>query len=187
MIMSFLPLKKAIIKAKKNKKCIVIYLSPQGKKISNSRLKKLSKKKIIILICGRYQGIDQRLINKYVNKEISIGDYILTGGELAAMVFIDSISRFLPGVIKKKKSEHQDSFSHMLLDYPHYTRPKIIDNMKVPKILLSGNHKKIKLWRLKKSIQQTFLKKPKLLKKKKLKNIEKKLLNKFKKKLNKKI
>jgi len=100
MIMSFSPLKKAIKTVKKKK--LVIYLSPQGKKITYKKLKKLSKKKTIILICGRYQGIDQRIIDKYVDKEISIGDYILTGGELAAMVLIDGISRFVPGVIKKK-------------------------------------------------------------------------------------
>lgn len=166
MIMSFFPLKKAIIKAKKNKKFLVIYLSPQGKKINNTRLKLLSKKKRIILICGRYQGIDQRLIDNLVDKEISIGDYILTGGELAAMVLIDGISRFIPGVIKKNEKKIHDSFTNSLLDYPHYTRPKKICKMKVPKVLLSGNHEKIKKWRLKKSIIQTFLKKPKLLKNK---------------------
>ncbi|CAL4322442.1 tRNA (guanine-N(1)-)-methyltransferase [Buchnera aphidicola (Periphyllus testudinaceus)] len=182
MIMNFYPLKKAIVKAQKNNKYKIIYLSPQGKKISNSKLKKLAKKKFIILICGRYQGIDQRFIKKYVDEEISIGDYILTGGELAAMVLIDGICRFLPGVIKKKKSQHQDSFSNMLLDYPHYTRPKIVENMKVPKILLSGHHKKIKLWRLKESIKNTFFKKPNLLKKKYLNNKEKKILNKIQKK-----
>ncbi len=181
MIMSFLPLKKAITHAKKKNEYIVIYLSPQGKKLSYKILKKLSKNKFILLICGRYQGIDQRFIDKYVHKEISIGNYILTGGELAAMVFIDSISRFIPGVIKKNISNHQDSFTNGLLDYPHYTRPEVIEKMNVPKILLSGNHKKIKLWRLKKSIKQTLIKKPKLLNKK----IIKKIIN-FKKKTKKK-
>ncbi|CAL4322415.1 tRNA (guanine-N(1)-)-methyltransferase [Buchnera aphidicola (Chaetosiphella stipae setosa)] len=167
MIMSFSPLKRAIVKAKKNDNSLVIYLSPQGKKITYKKLKKLSKKKCIILICGRYQGIDQRIIDKYIDEEISIGDYILTGGELAAMVLIDGISRFVPGVIKKKISKNKDSFSQNLLDHPHYTRPKKIDGMRVPKILLSGNHKKIKKWRLKKSVQQTLLKKPELFKKNK--------------------
>ncbi|WP_436835289.1 tRNA (guanosine(37)-N1)-methyltransferase TrmD [Buchnera aphidicola] len=165
MIMSFLPLKNSIIQAKKNDQSLIIYLSPQGKKITYKKLKKLSKKKSLILICGRYQGIDQRIIDKYIDEEISIGDYILTGGELAAMVLIDGISRFIPGVIKKKISQHEDSFAKNLLDYPHYTRPRIIDGMKVPKVLLSGNHKKIHTWRLKKSIQQTLLKKPKLFQK----------------------
>lgn len=179
MIMSFLPLKMAIIKYIKKKKYYIIYLSPQGKKINQKNLKNLSQIKNIILICGRYQGIDQRFIDKFVNQEISIGDYILTGGELPAMVFIDAICRFIPGIIKKKNDKHQDSFTENLLDYPHYTRPKIIDNMKVPNVLLSGNHKKIKIWRLKKSIEYTFFKKPKLIQKKKFNSEEKKILKKI--------
>ncbi|CAL4322478.1 tRNA (guanine-N(1)-)-methyltransferase [Buchnera aphidicola (Chaitophorus sp. 3695)] len=179
MIMSFLPLKMAIIKYIKKKKYYIIYLSPQGKKINQNNLKNFSKIKNIILICGRYQGIDQRFIKKFVDQELSIGDYILTGGELAAMVFIDAICRFIPGVIKKKNIKHQDSFSKTLLDYPHYTRPRIIDKMKVPDILLSGNHKKIKIWRLKKSIEYTLFKKPKLFKKKKFNAKEKIFLSKI--------
>lgn len=139
-------------------------------------------KKKIILICGRYEGIDQRIIDSQVNEEWSIGNYILTGGELAAMIMIDSISRLIPGVIKKKQSLEQDSFSNNLLDYPNYTRPRIIYNMSVPKILLSGNHDKIRLWRLKQSLGNTWIKRPDLLKKNFLTKEETILLNEFKKK-----
>jgi tRNA (guanine37-N1)-methyltransferase len=179
MLMSVEPLYLAIQYAKSTlKKSTVIYLTPQGKKLEQNHISKLIEKKKIIFICGRYDGIDQRIIDNQVNEEWSIGNYIITGGELAAMIMIDSISRLIPGVIKKKQSIEDDSFSKNLLDYPSYTRPKKIYNMSVPTVLLSGNHEKIRLWRLKQSLGKTWIKRPDLLKK--LTHEEKKLLDEFK-------
>jgi len=167
MLMSVKPLYLAIQYAKSIlKNATVIYLSPQGKKLEQNHIPKLIKKKEIIFICGRYEGIDERIIDHQVDEEWSIGNYIISGGELAAMIMIDSISRFIPGVIKKKQSIEDDSFSNNLLDYPNYTRPRIIHDMSVPEILLSGNHEKIRLWRLKQSLGKTWIKRPDLLKKK---------------------
>ncbi|WAI18454.1 MAG: tRNA (guanosine(37)-N1)-methyltransferase TrmD [Buchnera aphidicola (Acyrthosiphon caraganae)] len=167
MLMSAEPLYLAIQQAKSiSKNAIVIYLSPQGKVFQQNNIKQLITRKKIIFICGRYEGIDQRIIDNQVDEEWSIGSYILTGGELAAMVMIDSISRLVPGVVKTKKSIEEDSFSNNLLDYPSYTRPQIIRKMLVPKVLLSGNHNQIRLWRLKQSLGNTWIKRPDLLKKK---------------------
>jgi len=167
MLMSVEPLYLAIKAAKSElKDASIIYLSPQGNELQQSNIEQLIKKKKIIFICGRYEGIDQRIIDYQVDEEWSIGNYILTGGELASMVMIDSISRLIPGVIKTKKSIEEDSFSNNLLDYPSYTRPKIIEKMSVPEVLLSGNHNKIRIWRLKQSLGKTWIKRPDLLKKK---------------------
>lgn len=181
MLMSFEPLYLSIQYAKSIlKNATIIYLSPQGTVFQQSHIEKLINKKNIIFICGRYEGIDQRIIDNYVNEEWSVGNYILTGGELAAMIMIDSISRLIPGVIKKTQSIEEETFSKNLLDYPNYTRPKIIQNISVPEILLSGNHNEIRLWRLKKSLGKTWMKRPDLLKKK-ITTEEKALLDKFKK------
>ncbi|QCI20530.1 tRNA (guanosine(37)-N1)-methyltransferase TrmD [Buchnera aphidicola (Brachycaudus cardui)] len=186
MLMSAEPLYLSIQHAKSElKDATVIYLSPQGKLLKQNYIQKLIKKKKIIFICGRYEGIDQRIIDYQVNEEWSIGNYILTGGELAAMIMIDSISRLIPGVIKTKKSIEQDSFSKNLLDYPNYTRPKITNNISVPEILLSGNHSQIRLWRLKQALGKTWIKRPDLLKKHILTQEEAILLNEFKKNFNK--
>lgn len=181
MVMCFQPLYLTIQYIKSLlKQAKIIYLSPQGKKLNHKTIHELIQNKKIIFICGRYEGIDQRIIQDQVDEEWSIGDYVLTGGELAAMVIIDSISRFIPGFIKKT-SVHEDSFYHNLLDYPHYTRPRIIKNMKVPDVLISGNHNEIRLWRLKKSLKKTWQKRPDLLKNKNLSKEEKILLNEIKK------
>ncbi|VFP81545.1 tRNA (guanosine(37)-N1)-methyltransferase TrmD [Buchnera aphidicola] len=168
MLIMFLPLFKAVIEAKKKqkKKSIVIYLSPQGKILNHNNIKYFIKKKNLIFICGRYKGIDERFIKTQVDEEWSIGDYILTGGELPAMIFIDAITRSIPGVLNNKNSLKEESFNNNLLDCPNYTRPKNINNNTVPSILLSGNHKKIKKWRLKYALKNTLLKRPDLLKKK---------------------
>lgn len=188
MLMSAEPLYLSIQYARSIlKDATVIYLSPQGKKLKQNKIPKLIKKKNIIFICGRYEGIDQRIIDNYVHEEWSIGNYILTGGELAAMVIIDSVSRLIPGVIKKKESIKQDSFSNNLLDYPNYTRPRKFNEISVPKILLSGNHKKIYLWRLQQSLGKTWIKRPDLIEEKILNKEEKILLEEFKKKYVKKV
>lgn len=143
------------------KKAKTIYLSPKGKVLNQAKVKQLAQEEHIILLCGHYEGIDQRVLDEIVQEEISIGDYILTGGELPAMVLIDSISRYQEGVIKKESVE-EETFSNGLLEYPHYTRPEIFHDKPVPQVLLSGNHEKIRHWRQEKSIEITKQKRPDL-------------------------
>ena len=149
-------------KSVEDKNAKVIYLSPQGKTLTQEKVKSLSKEKHIILLCGHYEGIDQRVLEKIVDEEISIGDYVLTGGELPAMVLIDAVSRHIDGVISKESTE-EESFSEGLLEYPQYTRPEIFLGEKVPEILLSGHHEKIKKWREEKSLEIKRQKRPDLL------------------------
>lgn len=142
-----------------------IYMSPQGVKLKQSILKELSKEDEITLICGHYEGIDERVIQHYVDMEISIGDYILTGGELPAMVLIDGISRLIEGVLGSDKSAEEESFSFDgLLEYPQYTRPREFEGMEVPEVLLNGNHAEIEAWRRREAIRNTALKRPELIK-----------------------
>lgn len=140
----------------------VIYLSPQGKVLTQNKVKELSTKENLILLCGHYEGIDERVLEEIVDEEISIGDYVLTGGEIPAMVLIDSISRFVEGVINAE-STNEESFSNGLLEYPQYTRPEIFLNKKVPDVLLSGHHSNIENWRKEQSIKNTKNKRPELL------------------------
>ena len=149
-------------KSVEDKNAKVIYLSPQGKTLTQEKVKMLSKEEHIILLCGHYEGIDQRVLEKIVDEEISIGDYVLTGGELPAMVLIDAVSRYIDGVISKE-STAEESFSEGMLEYPQYTRPEIFLEEKVPEILLSGHHEKIKKWREEKSLEITRQKRPDLL------------------------
>ena len=142
----------------------VIYLSPKGKTLNQEKVKELANEKHIILLCGHYEGIDQRVLDEFVDEEISIGDYVLTGGEIPAMVLIDSVSRYVDGVITKESVE-EESFSNGLLEYPQYTRPEIFLDKKVPEVLLSGHHENIKKWREEKSLEITRHNRPDLLKK----------------------
>jgi len=168
MVMKVEPTFKAISEIKKskikNQKSKVILLTPQGKLFNQKIAKRLSKLKQIILICGHYEGVDERTRKHLVDEEISIGDYVLTGGELPAMVLADTIIRLIPGVVGKKDSVKYESFEKGLLDYPQYTRPENFKGWKAPKILLSGNHKKIQEWRMKKAIEKTKKRRPDLLK-----------------------
>lgn len=148
---------------RKSRELRIILLSPQGKKLNQALAKRLSKIKHLILICGHYEGIDERVRVSLVDEEISIGDYILTGGELPAMVLIDSIVRLIPKALGDKDSASQDSFCEGLLEYPQYTRPANFKGMKVPKILLSGDHQKITEWRKKQAYKVTKKKRPELL------------------------
>lgn len=141
----------------------IILLSPQGKVFNQEEAKKLAKKKKLAFICGHYEGFDER-IRSFVTQEFSIGDYVLTGGELPAMVMIDAISRLIPGVIKETQSYEEDSFYQGLIEYPQYTRPRVFRNMAVPEVLLSGNHQKIEEWRHKESLRRTLKRRPDLLK-----------------------
>ncbi len=142
----------------------VIYLSPQGKTLNQEKVKQLSKESHLILLCGHYEGIDQRVLDKIVDEEISIGDYCLTGGELPAMVLIDSVSRYVKGVLNEKSLD-EESFSNGLLEYPQYTRPEIFEGQSVPEVLLSGNHQNIASWRKTQSENITKIKRPDLFEK----------------------
>lgn len=154
----------------------VIYLTPQGKTLDQKIVKELSNQKHLILLCGHYEGIDQRVIDKIVDEEISIGDYVLTGGELAAAVICDSVIRLLDNAIRKESSE-DDSFSDGLLEYPQYTRPVEYKGCTVPEVLLNGNHKLIREFRLKESLRKTILRRPDLLKNRNLTKEEERLLS----------
>ena len=176
MVMMAEPLVKTLSSIKKRQLGKVIYLSPQGKQLDQKKVVSLASRKNVTLICGRYEGIDQRVIEKYVDKEISIGDFVLSGGEYAAICLIDAISRHIPGVLGNKDSYLKDTFSDGLLKGNVYTKPEIFEDMKVPEVLLSGNHKEIQKWRLENSLLQTFLKRPDLIAKKKLSKKYKKLL-----------
>ncbi len=133
----------------------LILMSASGKPYKQNDARRLSKLDHLIIICGHYEGVDQRFIDKYVDEEVSIGDYVLTGGEIPAMVIVDSVVRLIPGVLEKPEATINESFSEGLLEYPQYTRPEVFEGKKVPKVLLSGNHKKIEDWRLQKSIAKT--------------------------------
>ena len=151
-------------KSIKDESAKVIYMSPQGKKLTQKKVEELAKNKHLIILCGHYEGIDQRVIDKIVDEEISIGDYVLTGGELPAMVLIDSVSRYSDGVITKE-STNEESFTNGLLEYPQYTRPEVFEGEKVPEVLLSGHHANIEKWRKEKSLEITAKKRPDLLNK----------------------
>jgi tRNA (guanine37-N1)-methyltransferase len=158
----------------------VIYMSPQGKTLNQQMVQDLAKEENIILLCGHYEGIDQRVIDEIVDEEISIGDYVLTGGELPAMVLIDSVSRYVEGVLKED-SVQEESFTDGLLEYPQYTRPEVFLGKRVPEVLLSGHHENIKKWRRNQSIINTYLKRPDLLKEIELSDKEQKMLSEYKK------
>lgn len=166
MLMKVEPLAKAIMAAKDeaDENAKVVYLSPQGRQLNQQLLvKTAAEEKDLILIAGRYEGIDERLIESLVDEEWSIGDYVLSGGEFAALVVVDAITRLIPGVLGDDESAIQDSFMQGLLDCPHYTRPELIDDHAVPKVLLSGDHKAIQRWRLKQALGRTWLRRPDLL------------------------
>lgn len=154
---------KAVAKAEDGVEAKVIYLSPQGRKLDQTGVKTLSQHQKLILVCGRYEGIDERLIQTEVDEEWSIGDYVLTGGELPAMTLIDAVARFIPGVLGKQASAEEDSFASGLLDCPHYTRPEVLDGLPVPDVLMSGHHEQIRKWRLAQSLERTWLRRPELL------------------------
>ena len=155
----------------------VIYMSPQGKKLDQQKVEELSKQEHLILLCGHYEGIDQRVLDSIVDEEISIGDYVLTGGELPAMVLIDSVSRYVEGVLKDG-STIEESFSQGLLEYPQYTRPEVFEGQQVPEVLRSGNHQMIDKWRREQSLKRTLEKRPDLLEKVELSDEDKKILEK---------
>ncbi len=181
MVMKIEPLQKAIdaAKGKDDRAAKVIYLSPQGRKLDQAGVEELSGREKIILIAGRYEGIDERLIDMDVDEEWSIGDYVLSGGELAAMVMIDAVVRQLPGALGHEQSAQEDSFAEGLLDCPHFTRPESYQGRPVPEVLLSGNHKNIRRWRLKQALGRTWLRRRELIENRELTAEETELLASF--------
>ena len=153
-----------------------IYMGPRGTTLTTAKARELAKEEHLVLLCGHYEGVDQRALDACIDEEISIGDYILTGGELAAMVLTDAVSRFIPGVLGSGESAEEESFSDGLLEYPQYTRPRELNGMEVPEVLLSGDHAKIKAWRRQESLRATKKFRPDLLDKAELTVKEKKLL-----------
>ena len=153
-----------------------IYMGPRGTTLTTAKARELAKEEHLVLLCGHYEGVDQRALDACIDEEISIGDYILTGGELAAMVLTDAVSRFIPGVLGSGESAEEESFSDGLLEYPQYTRPRELNGMEVPEVLLSGDHAKIKAWRRQESLRATKRFRPDLLEKAELTDKEKKLL-----------
>jgi len=162
MVMSVQPLRDALLAKQLPEDGKVIYLSPKGHTLNHDKVVALSKHSALTLICGHYEGVDQRFIDRYVDEELSVGDYVLTGGELAAMVVIDSVSRMVDTVLMNEASAEEESFADGLLEYPHYTRPPEIDGDSVPDVLLSGHHAEIAKWRLDQSIQITKERRPDL-------------------------
>jgi len=181
MVMKVAPVEKALaaIRSPENDSLVVL-MTPQGKTFDQKIAAQLAEKKQIIIICGRYEGVDERIREHLVDREISIGDYILTGGELAALVLIDAVSRLIPDVLGNPESTIGESFSHNLLEYPQYTRPAEYNGWVVPEVLLSGNHAQIELWHKRESLKRTYQRRPDLLKKIKLSAEEKNILEKIK-------
>jgi len=182
MVMKYQPLHDAVTAAKADSFCEskVVYLSPQGKPLTQSLLQEASNLSQLILVAGRYEGIDERFIARDCDEEWSLGDYVISGGELAALIVIDAITRLLPNVLGNVQSALQDSHSDGLLDYPQFTRPECIENEAVPDVLLSGHHKDIEQWRMKQALGRTWQKRPDLLKKKTLSAEQERLLAQFK-------
>ncbi|MGL5290765.1 MAG: tRNA (guanosine(37)-N1)-methyltransferase TrmD [Vibrionaceae bacterium] len=181
MLMMVQPLRDAIHAAKEaaGGRAKVIYLSPQGRKLDQAGVEELASCDKLILICGRYEGIDERIIATEVDEEWSVGDFVLSGGELPAMTLIDAAARFIPGVLGDFASATEDSFVNGLLDCPHYTRPEVLDGLAVPAVLLSGNHAVIRRWRMQQSLARTWLRRPELLENLALTDEQKLLLAEF--------
>lgn len=181
MVMKVEPLRQAIGRARESapEGAPVIYLSAQGRVFNQSRAEELAALPGIILVAGRYEGVDERVIEQEVDEELSIGDFVLTGGELPALVVIDSVLRLLPGVLGDEDSAAQDSFSTGLLDHPHYTRPEEVEGARVPDVLLGGDHEKIRRWRLKQALGRTWQRRPELLAVLKLDDEQQELLSEF--------
>ena len=185
MLMKIQPLQDAIRAAREaadqypGKPAKVIYLSPQGRKLDQQGALELAQEDKLILVSGRYEGIDERLIEREIDEEWSLGDFVLSGGELAAMTLMDSVIRLVPGVLGHDLSAQQDSFMEGLLDCPHYTRPEVYEGEAVPEVLLSGNHEKIRQWRLKQSLGRTWERRPDLLETLELSNEQHRLLTEY--------
>lgn len=183
MVMKAGPIHRALMSVKKlSNRSKVVLLTPQGERFEQSFAWKLAKLDQLILICGRYEGVDERIRANYVDQEISVGDYILTGGELGALIIIDAVSRLIPGVLGGENSTREESFEEGLLEYPHYTRPRVFEGEEVPPVLLSGDHEKIRVWRRTQALKRTLERRPDLLENAGLKKEDKDILSELKKK-----
>ena len=171
------PIFAAVESIRRPAKAPVVLLSPQGRTFDGRLAQEMSRRSQITIICGRYEGVDERVAENLATEEISIGDYVLSGGEPAAMVIVDAVSRFVPGVVGKEDSVRHDSFFEGRLDYPHYTRPRDFRAMKVPQVLFSGDHAKIGAWRARKALEKTLRQRPDLLAKRKPTGAEKRILD----------
>ena len=180
MVMMIEPLRRALTSARAAGGGKVLHLSPQGGKLDQARIKALADQDSLVLLSGRYEGIDERLIETEVDEEISIGDYVVAGGELPAMVLIEALVRHLPGVLGNDGSAAADSFSDGLLDWPHYTRPEVYRGCNVPPVLLSGDHNEVRRWRLKQALGRTWIRRPDLLASRELNKEEQQLLEQYK-------
>ena len=163
MVMMAAPLAKCIDQARASINGPVFYLSPQGERLNQTIVGELASLDAMVLLCGRYEGVDERIVTSRVDRELSIGDYVLAGGELPAMVLVDAMSRLMPGVLGNQQSAEQDSFSEGLLDYPQYTRPEIFEGQTVPRVLMGGNHAEIARWRHARAVERTWLRRPDLI------------------------
>jgi tRNA (guanine37-N1)-methyltransferase len=181
MVMKVEPLRDAIraARAAAGVDARVIHLSPQGRRLDQAGAEHLATLENLVLVAGRYEGMDERVVESEIDEEWSIGDYVLSGGELAAMVIVDTVTRLLPGALGDEDSAQQDSFVDGLLDYPHYTRPEVIDGMRVPEVLLGGNHQEIARWRQKQALGRTWLRRPDLLSGVQLSDEQERLLEEF--------
>jgi tRNA (guanine37-N1)-methyltransferase len=179
MVMQVQPVADALAAARGQGPGPVIYLSPQGRRLDQPAVRRFAALPHLILLAGRYEGIDERLIEREVDEEWSIGDYVLSGGEPAALVWIDALARLLPGALGDEESALRDSFMDGLLDYPHYSRPEVIDGMAVPAVLIGGNHADIERWRMKQSLGRTWLRRPDLLRQVELNEEQQALLAEF--------
>ena len=177
MVLQYPPIKSAIHNLKDRGH--IVYLSPQGQTLTQEKLNSLSSFNQITFLCGRYEGIDQRVLDELVDEEISLGDYVISGGEIGCMAIIEGIARLIPGAIDDLESVKQDSFQNGILDHPHYTRPDNIDGKKVPEVLSSGDHGRIAKWRKKQALGVTWIKRPELLKNVKLSKEDDKLLKEY--------
>jgi tRNA (guanine37-N1)-methyltransferase len=186
MVMKVEPLRDAIRQARRavETECVVVYLSPQGQPLNQNAVRRFATLSRLVLVAGRYEGVDERLIESDIDEEWSIGDYVLSGGELAALVLFDAVVRLLPGVLGHEESAAQDSHMAGLLDCPHYTRPEEVDGKRVPDVLQSGNHEAIRRWRLKQSLGRTWLRRPDLLASRPLDTEQRILLEEFRNELN---
>lgn len=180
MVMLAEPLERALDGIKLAGGGRVIYLSPQGKKLDHRRVLEFSKERSLTLLCGRYEGVDERLLERRVDEEISIGDFVLSGGEIAAMALVDAVVRQLPGALGDENSALEESFADGLLDCPQYTRPEVYAERRVPEVLMSGHHENIRRWRLKQALGRTWLRRPDLLAVRTLTQEEERLLEEFK-------
>lgn len=181
MVMMVQPLRDAIVAARTRlgEGSHTVYLSPQGRRVDQAAIAELVGRQRVILVCGRYQGVDERLLESEVDEELSVGDFVLSGGEVAAMLLVEAMTRLLPGALGNEESASCDSFANGLLDCPHYTRPEVSDGLRVPPVLLSGNHDAIRRWRLKQALGRTWQRRPDLLREAQLDEEQRALLAEF--------